>query len=108
MEMSFTEMMRLITKRPVVDHRSDKQENMAAPSTHAAGDGSTPSAGYLKRREAQRYVINAISRAQGRAITDGFPKLGEAYYDAITVLLEHWKPEASDNATEMSHRQKNP
>lgn len=62
-----------------------------------AGDGQTPSTGSAMRM-ARRDVINAVCRAQQRANIDGRPELAAAYYEAVSVLLEHWQPDASQNA----------
>lgn len=47
-------------------------------------------------RMAQRDVINALCRAQDRAVTTDNPNLAEAYYEAITVLLVRWKPNSAE------------
>ncbi len=47
-------------------------------------------AGKRSRQMAQREVMQVLSSEHEKALNN--PELSTAYYDAITLLLSHWKP----------------
>jgi hypothetical protein len=70
--------MQLITKPPVVDHRPILQLAYRTTTARQA------------RQIAQREVLQTLNNAHEKVVNN--PSLSKAFYDAVTLLLNHWTP----------------